>query len=423
MSEMRISRAYKTELAPNGEQLKALARQAGAVRFVYNWGLAQKIAARERGEKVPSGKTLDNHLRALKDSNPDFAWLNEVASHPRQAALANVDTAFKNFFDRLKKGKRGKSAGFPKFKSRKRGDTVGIRHFSYRITETHLHIARVGTIKLKEKGYMPVGKYGAQADGSRLMGVTITERAGRWFASIQVEMDAAEVDAPNRATIGVDVGIKSLAVVSDGRTFANPKSTARFARKLRRAQKQLSRRVKGSKNREKARRNVARIHYQLACVRSDAIHKATTAITQNPSVIAVESLNVSGMTRNRRLAKAVSDASMSEFLRQVKYKAAWRGSVIVEADKWMPSSKTCSCCGWRNDALTLSDRTFVCGNCGMELDRDLNAARNLAKLAASYAERLNACGDGSSACASALVQPVDETGIHTPGGDTFVECH
>lgn len=418
---MRILRAYKTELDPTPEQKISLGRHAGAMRWVYNWGLAYKIAARERGEKVPSAKTLDGMLRKLKDSGDDmYAWLNDIPSHPRQAALANLDAAYKNFFERIKNGKRGRAVGFPKFKSRKRGDSVGIRHFSYSIEGDRINVSRISSIKLKERDYMPSGKYGLQPCGSRFYGLTITERAGRWFASVQVEIEIADSEERPTKVIGVDVGIKSLATVSDGRAFENPKATRRFARKLRRAQKRLSRRVKGSHNREKARRDVARIQYRLSNVRKDAIHKATTEITREPSVIAIESLNVSGMLGNRRIAKAVADASMSEFLRQLQYKAKWNGSEIIEVSQWMPSSKTCCECAWRHESLSLSDRVFVCEGCGLRLDRDLNAARNLAKFARSYRENQNACGVESSGTALAVPVLDCESGTQTHWGES--EC-
>lgn len=407
---MLIHRAYKTELDPTPEQVVALGRQAGMARFVFNWGLARKIEARAKGEKTPSAKTLDNELRKLKENDPAYAWLNEVAAHPRQAALSNVDTAFKNFFDRCKKGGKD-NKGFPRFKSRKRGDAVGIRHFSYRIHDAFINVSGIKHIKLKEHGYIPMGVYGASPNGIRLMGLTITERADHWFVSVQVEQEVDVPVAEQRTAIGVDLGIKSLAVVSDGRVFVNPKATGRYARKLRRANKSMSRRQKGSANRNKARKIVARLHYRIACIRGDAAHKLTHAITREPSVIVLENLNVSGMVKNHKLAKAVSDANMSEIRRQIEYKAKWRGCEVVIADRFYPSSKTCSCCGWVDAEQKLSDRTFVCQSCGHIQDRDLNAAHNLAKLAASYAESLNACGGERSGLASATPVLPDEAGI------------
>lgn len=412
---MLIHRAYKTELDPTPEQVVALGRQMGAVRFVYNWGLARKIEARKKREKMPSAKTLDNELRKLKDSDPEYAWLQDVASFPRQAALANIDIAFRKFFERCQKGGKGKK-GFPRFKSRKRGGTIGIRHFSYRIENAFINVSGLKHIKLKEKGYMPLGAYAIESpSGMRLLGMTITERAGRWFVSVQVEQEIDVPQAETRLAIGVDLGIKSLAVVSDGRVFKNPKALGRSARKMRRAQKMLSRRQKGGANRDKARKIVAKLHYRIACIRGDAAHKLSHAITREPSVIVLENLNVSGMVKNHKLAKAVSDVNMSEIRRQIEYKAKWRGCEVVIADRFYPSSKTCSCCGWVDAAQKLSDRTFVCQSCGNVQDRDLNAARNLAKLAASHAESLNACGDRSSVIASAMAKPVDEAGICANG--------
>jgi putative transposase len=219
------------------------------------------------------------------------------------------------------------------------------------------------------------------------------------------------VSNSNKPVIGVDLGIKTLATVSDGRVFENPKATNRYARKLRRAQKALSRKQKGSANRKKAKKKVAKIHYRIACVRNNAIHQMTNAITQNPSVIVIEDLNVNGMMANRRLAKAVGDSAFFEVRRQIEYKAKWRECDVIVANRWFASSKTCSRCGWVNEKLTLSDREFICDSCGHVQDRDLNAACNLAKVAVSYTETQNACGGGNSDNASALSQPADEAGI------------
>ena len=201
--------------------------------------------------------------------------------------------------------------------------------------------------------------------------------------------------------LGVDVGINNLAVASDGGMFENPKALRRNMKRLKMLQKAVSRKSKGSQNRRKAAHKLGRQYYRVSCIRKDAIHKATTAITKQASVVVIESLNVAGMMKNHHLARAIGDAGMAEFHRQISYKMEWRGGQVIKADKFFPSSKMCSRCGSINNCLTLADRTFVCPVCGFSIDRDLNAALNLEQLAASYA--VTACCPGSS---GRLQQPV-----------------
>ena len=375
---MQILRAYKTELDPNREQRQAFLRHAGAARFAWNFGLARRIEARKAGEKYPNAVVQHRELNALKDS--EFPWMREVSKCAPQEALRNLDKAFANFFRRVKDGK-GKP-GFPRFKSRKRG--IG----SFRLTGA-IHVQarsvalpRIGTVRLKEKGYIPQDKH--------ILCATVSECAGRWFVSIQV---SEEVPNPVPATgepIGVDLGIKTLATCSDGRTFANPRSLKRKEKHLARLQRRMCRQQKGSNRRARTKLRVGRLHYKIACVRKDTIHKATSALIartkpahERPSVIVLEDLNIAGMKKNRCLAKAVSDASMGEFSRQCEYKSKWAGSAVKKADRFYPSSKLCSACGALKAKLSLSERTYICEECGNIQNRDDNASQNLKSLAAS----------------------------------------
>jgi putative transposase len=401
---MKISRAYKVELDPNNLQRTALLRHCGAARFVYNWGLNRKIEARKAGEKPLSAQKLDGALRSIMVE--EFPWLGEVSSQCRQGALANLDRAYKNFFDRCKKGKKGKATGFPKFKSRKRG-LGGFAVFGYTITRDAVRIARVGTVRLKEKGYLPLGGYGKDSETVRFFGARVTERAGRWYLSVQVEIETPESKPPVGA-VGVDVGIKTLATCSDGLVFQNPKALDRNLKKLKRLSRGLSRKEKGSSNRKKAASKLARLHAKISDLRTHHLHHASHVITRKSSVIGIESLNVSGMMKNRNLAKAVADASFGELLRQIQYKAQWRGGQVVVADRWFASSKTCHTCGVVNVGLTLAQRRWVC-ECGVSHERDMNAANNLRTLAASRA--VSACGEESSGESLAI----RETGLSEAG--------
>ncbi len=223
---------------------------------------------------------------------------------------------------------------------------------------------------MKEHDYLPAGARASQA--------TISERAGRWFVSVLVDAPDPEPVPTTGAVIGVDVGIKTLATCSNGLTFANPKALAAKTKRLKRWQRKLSRRVKGGQNRAKARMKVARLHKQVADTRRDAHNKAARAIVNlHPSVLVVEDLNVKGMFKNHRIARALSDAALGQFGAILGYMAEEAGIEVVKAGRFFASSKTCACCGWKKEDLTLSDRVFVCADCGHTMDRDLNAAINL----------------------------------------------
>ena len=243
---------------------------------------------------------------------------------------------------------------------------------------------RIGLLRLKEHGYLPIGAKVSQA--------TISEKAGHWFVSVTVEGDRKRRVETTGEVLGIDVGIKTLATCSDGDTFANPKALSAKSKQLRRWQRKLSRRVKGSRNRAKARMQVAKLHKQVSDVRRDAHNKAARAIVnKRPSVIVIEDLNVKGMFKKRRLARALSDAAFSEFGCIVSYMAGDAGIEVRKVGRFFASSKLCSGCGWKNESLTLSERTFSCPCCGMVKDRDLNAAINLKNTGSS--SEIHACGD------------------------------
>jgi len=377
---VQITRAYKTELDPNNEQRSMFMRCAGVARFVYNWALADRIATYE-------AKGKSNHyeqkrrFNAIKD---DLApWIREVPYALQEQAFANLDTAYKNFFRRVKG--QAKAKGFPRFKSRKRGIGGFTLRGSLHVEEKRIKVPRLGWLRLKESGYLPVADV-------KLLSVNVSEQAGRWYASLQVERAVAEPRPALAPPIGVDLGITTLATCSAGRTFANPRTLRRYEVRLAYLQREMCRRVKGSKNRAKTKAKVATLHARIAHVRKHTIHQATHYLTAKakPSVVVIEDLNVSGMLKNRHLSKAISDASFGEFRRQLEYKAAWNGVDMMLAGRWFPSSKTCSSCGSVKPKLRLSERSFACEECGVIIDRDMNAAINLRDLAAKRAA--SACG-------------------------------
>ena len=353
---MEIKRAFRYELDLNDVQRTACLRHAGAARWAFNFGLRRKKEAYAAGEKTPTAVDLHRELNLLKQT--EIPWMYDCSKAAPQEALRNLDRAFTNFF--------AKRSRFPRFKSRKRGIGSFRLTGSIHVSGKAVQLPRLGVLRLKEES----------AVTGRILSATVSERASRWFVSLQVETSIVVPDNQG-PTVGVDLGIKTLATLSDGRVFENPKSYRRKLQILKRAQRIVSRRQKGSKRREQAKRRVGKLHYRVACCRADAIHKMTTFIAMTYGAVGIEDLNVSGMKKNHRLAGAVSDAAFGEIRRQLTYKCEWYGSELVVHDRFMPSSKTCSQCGDVKDSLSLSDRTFRCEGCGHEQDRDLNAAINL----------------------------------------------
>jgi putative transposase len=385
---VKILRAYKTELDPTVSQTDQLLQHAGCARWAYNWGLRRKIESYEKTRKSPSWVDLNRELNALKKLPVEaggIPWMYESSKCAPQEALRNLDRAFEGFFRRCKQGAARK--GFPRFKSRKRG--VGGFRFSegIKVSERLVQLPRLGEIKLKQRGYLPTS-------GVKILSAAVSERAGRWFVSIQVEQEVPDPSPKPTLVLGVDVGIKSLAVTSEGEVFSNPKALQTAQKLLRARQKSLARKQKGSNNRRKAAARVARLHARISDIRKDSIHKMTTAITKQASMVVIEDLNVAGMLRNHCLARSLSDASLGEIHRQLTYKTKWRGVELRVADRFFPSSKRCSGCGAVKTSLSLSERVYRCERCGLEIDRDLNAAINLKDLAGS--SPVSACRPGGS---------------------------
>src|SRR6266516_463259 len=371
---MIVKRGYQAELDLNNEQVTLARKHCGAARWAYNYGLRRKQEAYKAGLKTPYAADLHREINALKKT--EIPWAYEVSKCAFQEALRDLDDAFKHFYRKVKIKKEGK-CGYPKFKSKKKA--IGGARFTgaIHVYPDAIQLPRLGLLRLKEQNYLPMNVKIGRA--------TISEKAGRWYVSICVHEEQAEPTPATSEVIGVDLGIKMLAVVSDGRTFDNPKALRKKLNKLKRTSRRHSRKRKGSQNRQKAKARLARMHARIANVRKDALHKATSAIVaktkpdeQRPRVIVLEDLHVSGMLKNRRLSRAIADVGMYEFRRQIEYKAAFAGVEVKFVSRWYPSSKTCSACGWIHEDLTITDRMFICQQCGTVLDRDENAALNLA---------------------------------------------
>jgi len=369
---MKILRAYKTELNPNNKQKTMFRKCAGTARFVYNWGLAEWKRQYETGEK-PSCYGLCKQFNSIKDK--ECPWIREIPYAVTEAAFYNLGFAFKNFFRRIKSG--NDKPGYPQFKKKGQDDSFQLR--GTRIEHERVRLTHIGWVRLKERGYIPTTDSGAKFG----IYATISRRDGRWFISMQVEEEVPKPESGSISVLGIDFGLKTLAVCSDGTVFENPRALQQEERKLKRLSKELSRRRKGGQNWKKTKRKIQRCHAKIANIRKHALHQVSHHVTAKtkPKTVVLEDLNVSGMLQNRHLSKAVSDVGFYELRRQTEYKARWYGVEVVIADRFYPSSKTCAACGAVKSVLKLSERKYVCEACGAIVDRDLNAALNLAALA------------------------------------------
>ena len=370
---------------------------AGAARFAFNAGLAHVKAALEAGEKPEwSYFSLINWWNANKDTLAVDAdgvpWWRENSKEAANSGLRWLADGLSNWAKSRKGKRKGRRVGFPKFKSKDRETP----RFAYAISGLRtgaliegdpkaLWLPRIGRAHCFEN-------VAARVDGAKVLSIAISRRAGRWYAALTVERDDQAVKKiPKGGAVGVDLGIKALATLSDGTVIPNPHTLVTDEQRLKRAQKALSRKAKGSKRRAKARERVARIHNRIANRRSDTLHKLTTMLAQTYSDICIEDLNVAGMVKNHHLAKAVSDASFFELRRLLEYKTAKTGAALHVIDRWYPSSKKCSHCGVVKAKLSLTERVYRCEHCGLVIDRDLNAAINL-MVAGSAPETVNAHG-------------------------------
>ncbi len=355
-----------------------------------NRALALRTQAYESDGARLSGEDMINMLPAWK-KDPDMAWLGEISSVVLQQALRDQDRAFKNFFDSCTGKRKGPRMRYPRFKTR--NSRKSLRYTKAGFTYTN------GEIRLAKMLDEPLGIVWSRPlpEGAAPSSVTVSQdAAGRWFISILCE----EIITPLTKTdkmVGVDLELKTFAVYSDGEHIEHPKLLARKAARLARYQRSLARKQKGSSNRVKARIRVAKQHVKLADARRDFLHKITTDLVTRFDVVVLEDLHVAGMKRNRHLAKSISDSGWGEFRTLIEYKTQWYGKRLIVIDRWHPSSRLCSTpgCGWKNSHLKLSDRTWVCNNCGTLHDRDLNAAKNIraAGLAVVQRELDKACGE------------------------------
>lgn len=368
-------RAYRYRFYPTPEQEELLRRTLGCVRLVYNKALHTRTQAwYERSERIDYKET--SAMLTSWKKQEDLQFLNEVSSVPLQQGLRNLQKAFTNFW--------AGHAKYPNFKKKRSGGSAEFTRSAFRWKDGQLWLAKCNdALPIRWSRTLP-----ACCEPST---VTVRlEPSGRWVVSLLVDDHTVKPLEPVDKAVGIDLGVTSLIVTSDGEKIANPKHFKRLRHKLRKAQKVLSRKVKGSNNREKARRKVARVQAQIADARKDFLHKLTTRLVRENQTIAIEDLSVKNMLTNHKLAQAIADASWSELVRQLEYKCQWYGRTLVKIDRWFPSSKRCGHCGHVVDKMPLSVREWECPECGTRHDRDINAARNI--LAAGSA--VIVCGSG-----------------------------
>jgi putative transposase len=375
--------SHKIRLNPNNKQATYLSKAAGTARFAYNWALAEwqtQYAAWKDDNDLPkpSQFSLRKQLNAIK--REQFPWMLEVTKNAPQMAIIQLGAAFKNFF--------AGHAKYPQFKKKgKSRDSFTLTNDQFAIDACRIRIPNLGSVRMRE----------TLRFSGKILSATVSRTADQWFASITVDTDQNHLPpAENQGVVGVDLGVSALATLSTGEVVAGTKPHKALLSRLQWLSRSLSRKVKGSANRHKAKHKLAKLHARIANIRKDTLHQLTTDLTRRFALIGIEDLNVSGMVKNRHLSRAISDMGFFEFRRQLEYKAEMRGALVVVADRFFASSKTCSnpACGHKLRLVPLSVREWTCPCCGAIHDRDVNAAINLANYAVS--STVSACGgDGT----------------------------
>lgn len=360
---------HKIELKPNNKQATYFAKACGTARFAYNWAL-QRWQERYKAGQRTSETELRRELNSIK--REEFPWMLEVTKVAPQEAVKNLGKAFIRFFK-----KQGK---YPRFKKKGRHDSFRADNGPERagqdavpVVGKKIRLARVGWVRMKEELRFK----------GQVKSVVVSRRADKWYASICVETPGSIYERKSKGSVGVDLGVVTLATLSDGRKITGPRAHKALLERLKRLSRCLSRKKRGSRNFGKAKRKLARLHARIGNIRADALHKLTTELVRCYDVVGIEDLNVRGMVRSRRLSRHIMDQSFYEMRRQLEYKGQRYGSKIVVAERFFASSKLCSSCGRKHDELSLAARNWRCSYCDVLHDRDVNAALNLRNMAVS----------------------------------------
>ena len=436
-----VVQAYRFALDPAPEQDSRLRSHCGGQRYAYNWGLARVTANLDQREAEASYGLAGEELTPSfnwsayslrKDWNQakrEIApWWDENSKEAYSSGLANLATALKNWDDSRRGKRKGRKLGFPRFKGKRSGLSCRFTTGAFGLADDrrHVKLPRIGVVRTHEST-RKLARH-VERGTARIRSATVSHRAGRWFVSFSVEIARHDpTPAQPQTAVGVDLGVTSLAVLSTGEVIANPRHLEVALRELRRLQRQAARRQAPDRRTKatpsvrwrKTQVRIATLHARIANARRDGLHKLTTRLVRTFGAIVLEDLNVSGMLRNRYLARHVAGVGMAELRRHIEYKTSWAGVHLHIADRWYPSSKTCSACGAAKTKLRLSERTFTCDSCGFTLDRDLNAARNLAALVEASSP---SCGatvnepDGNPRKTGAVLAAGTATGRPAPRG-------
>jgi putative transposase len=375
--------AHRIRLDPNKLQCTYLSRAAGTARFAYNWALAEwdrQYAAWKADQNLtrPCEAALRRQLNSVK--RDQFPWMLDVTKCAPQIAIIQLGRAFENFFSHR--------ARYPTFRRKGIDDRFGLSNDEVQVQGKRVRIPKLGWVRMRETLRF-IG---------HIMSVTISRKAAHWYVSITVDSpDLLLPPADNQGAVGVDLGVSRLAILSTGESVDGPKALRSLLGRLRRLSRDLARKAKGSANRSKAKMKLARLHERISDIRKDSLHKLTANLTQRFQTVGIEDLNIRGMLKNHKLARAIADMGFYEFRRQLDYKAKRHGGKVFVADRWYPSSKKCSHCGYVLDVLILAQRSWTCPGCSTIHDRDLNAAVNLMNMAVS--STVTACGEEGSGLA------------------------
>ncbi|MHB1300987.1 MAG: IS200/IS605 family element RNA-guided endonuclease TnpB [Burkholderiales bacterium] len=358
---MEVRRAYKFRFYPTPQQEEILAKTFGCARFAYNYMLRQRTDAWYCRQKRVGYHETSAMLTSLK-KQPEFVWLNDVSSVPVQQSLRHLQAAFGNFF--------AKRARYPTFRRKDGVQSAEYTTSAFKWDGKQLKIARMdAALKIRFSRTLP--------KAAAVSTVTVSkDTSGRYFVSMLCT-DMVTSKPPAEGRVGIDLGLTHFAILSNGEKISSPKVFRRYEARLARLQRTLAKKSKGSANRKKAKLKVAKLHARIADSRRDFLHKLSTRLINENQVIAIETLAVNNMQKNHKLAKSISDASWSEFVRQLEYKSQWYGRELIGIDRWYPSSKRCSDCGHTVSTMPLNVRKWTCPECGVNHDRDINAARNV----------------------------------------------
>jgi putative transposase len=356
---------YKYRFYPTDQQKQSLAQLFGCVRVVWN----DALALCKQLEKKPPSAELQKIIITQAKKTEERVWLSEVSNIPLQQSIADLEIAFKNFFEFCKGKRKGRKVGYPKFKKRTNSQSARLTRGGFSIKSNEVYLAKIGNVK-------PIWSRELPSEPSSV--TVIKDCANRYFLSFVVEIEPVQIDAQNQS-IGIDLGIKTFALMSDG-TQAKSPSYKKLDRKVRKLQRKLARQSKDSKRRNSTRIQIAKLHDRIADTRKDFLHKLSTKIVNENQVIVLEDLNVSGMVKNRKLARAISQQGWYEFRTLCEGKSEKFGRDLRIISRWEPTSQVCADCGFKWGKLDLSIRSILCLNCGTQQDRDLNAARNISKV-------------------------------------------